>query len=545
MPHQTELGRPAATILTLKTLLARHGWALALFAIFVLAAFLRLYNLRINPGWYTDEGTDLDIARNLLTGEIRYFALTDSTMLVARPLTMHLILVGLFRLFHSTDILVFRILAVSCNLFTLLIMGTWGRRIWGTGLALLAALMFAIFPNAILYGRMGFSYNLLQPLFLILIFALWEFEQSRKMRWLVVAAVSTALGLSINLLTLAPIVFMVLFLLLRAPRHILWALPASLSLFGLYSGVMLSRAPEAFCFDLSFTVSRFSAGLPLQIAQLTWYYKELLEFNFWFPLGLVGYFLIQDTARRRYFTYYFLFSLFFVIRSTPVTGQGFYLLLPLLPLVSFGVAVFMVQAFRFTFAMFKADFEALWSHLETRWLKRSGYEPIWRPRLKAIAVSLLLIFIVVTPLLAVLGEDFFSVYWTILDQPEGVTRSVEDAETLITFLNQRLTHDDIVLTSPQIGWALNARVADFQQSVAYVGGDTIHFPSDVPRNRFLYDITPENADYVVVDDLWRGWAARNIEAVREMLETVQTWSVIYEAGEYQVYQNPEKRRYTP
>jgi hypothetical protein len=520
--------------------LARYGWILVLLAVFALAAVLRFYNLRANPGWYTDEGTDLDIARNLLRGEIRYFALGDSTMLVARPLTMHVILAGLFLLFDSTDILVLRFLAVGCNLLTLLVMGIWGGRIWGTRLALLASLMFAIFPDAILYGRMGFSYSLLQPLLLIFAFALWVFGQTQEARWLALAAVSVALGLSVNLLMLAPIAFMLLFLLLRAPRHVLWALPVSLSLFILYSAVMLSRAPEAYLFDLSFTKSRFSVGLPLQIAQLTWYYKELLNLNFWFSLGLVGHFLIRDTAQRRFFSYLFLFLLFFVLRSTPVTGQGFYLLLPLLPLVSFGFAVFVERAFRFAFALFEADFEALWQQLGKRWFKRPGFEPCWRLRLKAIIVSLLLVFVVLTPLFGVLGEDLFSVYWLLLNQPDGVTQSVDDAEALIAFMNQHISHDDIVLASPQIGWALDARVADFQQSVAFVGGQTVHFPDNVPRSRFLYDISLDNAHYVVIDELWRTWAAENMEAVKEMIETVQTWPVIYEAGEFQVHENPER-----
>jgi hypothetical protein len=375
---------------------------------------------------------------------------------------------------------------------------------------------------------------------MIFVFALWEFGQTQKARWLGLVAFSVALGLSINLLTLTPIAFMILFLLLRAPRHTLWTLPVSLSLFGVYSLTMLSRAPEAYLFDLSFTNSRFSVGLPLQIAQLTWYYKELLNLNFWFPLGLVGHFLIRDTARRRFFTYYFLFSLVFVIRSTPVAGQGFYLLLPLLPLVSFGFAVFVKRAFTFAFAIFGDDFEILWQSLEKLWFKPRNYEPAWRPHLKALSVSLLLIFIVLTPLLGILGEDFFSVRWILLNQPDGVTRSVEDAGALIAFLNQRIAHDDVVLASPQIGWALDARVADFQQSVAYAGENTIHFPDNVPRSRFLYDISLDNADYVVIDDLWRGWAAGNIKRVKEMIETVQAWPSIYESGEFEVYRNPDK-----
>jgi hypothetical protein len=144
------------------------------------------------------------------------------------------------------------------------------------------------------------------------------------------------------------------------------------------------------------------------------------------------------------------------------------------------------------------------------------------------------------PLLAVVGEDFLAVSLILLNQPDGVTRNVEDTGALIAFLNESIEHDDIVLASPQIGWALDARVADFQQSVAYVGGDTIHFPNNVPRDRFLYDISLDNADYVVMDDLWRDWAVKHIEAVKDMTETIETWPVIYEAGEYQVYENPER-----
>jgi hypothetical protein len=55
----------------------------ALCAILGLAAYLRLANLPDNPGWFTDEGTHLNIAQHLAQGEVRYFALNQSTLLAA------------------------------------------------------------------------------------------------------------------------------------------------------------------------------------------------------------------------------------------------------------------------------------------------------------------------------------------------------------------------------------------------------------------------------------------------------------------------------
>ena len=64
----------------------------------MLAAYLRLANLPDNPGWYTDEGTHLDIAQNLLRGRTQYLALTQSTLLVARMPLFEMLLVGVMRL---------------------------------------------------------------------------------------------------------------------------------------------------------------------------------------------------------------------------------------------------------------------------------------------------------------------------------------------------------------------------------------------------------------------------------------------------------------
>src|SRR5687767_8588410 len=65
--------------------------------ILMLAAYLRLANLPNNPGWYTDEGTHLDIARHLNDGRIQYLAVTQSTLLFAKMPLFDLLLAAVIR----------------------------------------------------------------------------------------------------------------------------------------------------------------------------------------------------------------------------------------------------------------------------------------------------------------------------------------------------------------------------------------------------------------------------------------------------------------
>ena len=72
-------------------------WAyLLVIAILIVAALARFYLLRTTPGWYADEGSDIEIAGHLLAGDQRYFAIGQSTLVAGRLPFFHLILAGLF-----------------------------------------------------------------------------------------------------------------------------------------------------------------------------------------------------------------------------------------------------------------------------------------------------------------------------------------------------------------------------------------------------------------------------------------------------------------
>jgi hypothetical protein len=66
----------------------------------------------------------------------------------------------------------------------------------------------------------------------------------------------------------------------------------------------------------------------------------------------------------------------------------------------------------------------------------------------------------------------------------------------------------------------------------------VHFPADVPADRFAFDPRYRSARFVVVDNLWRNWGAVHIPGVLRMLREVETWPLAFEAGAVQVYRNP-------
>jgi hypothetical protein len=96
----------------------------------------------------------------------------------------------------------------------------------------------------------------------------------------------------------------------------------------------------------------------------------------------------------------------------------------------------------------------------------------------------------------------------------------------------------VVIASPGLAWSLRANVADFQMSIAFTGQRTPHLPADVPRERFAFNPDYTQARFVVVDNLWRNWAVFTVPGVPQMLERVQTWPLMFQSGEIEVYCNP-------
>lgn len=89
----------------------------ALLIILLLAAYLRLANQPNNPAWYTDEGTHLDIARNLVAGRVQYLAVNQSTLLFSRLPVFEVLLAAFMRI-SNDDMGALRALTGSLGVMT-------------------------------------------------------------------------------------------------------------------------------------------------------------------------------------------------------------------------------------------------------------------------------------------------------------------------------------------------------------------------------------------------------------------------------------------
>jgi 4-amino-4-deoxy-L-arabinose transferase-like glycosyltransferase len=505
----------------------------ALLLIVALAAYLRLTNLADNPGWYTDEATHINIAHHLAEGRVQYFAINQSVLLFARPPVFHLVLSALFRLFGE-GFGTLRVFTACLGVLSVALLYGFTRRATGDGaLALLAAFMLALYPQAVLYSRFGFSYNLLAPLLIAVAFGLWDYLQTGRRRGLALAALLTGLGTISDLAFYTVIPTLLIVALIRRPRDLLWSLPLAALPFSLYAVWMLASVGEVFWFDLRFTLTRLSSlSLPDQIGNIALNYTTLISQDFWLLAGVIGLWLVNPARLKALVLLLFWFPLVIMGRSVALYSLSFYYMLPLLPLVALGVA-----------ALVRCGTPYLWTNAWGGLLQAARATTSAYLMLVAIgATGLALLLMVVSPFLTtftLLNAQVRSHYQTAIDP---FLLSPDDARRAADYVNTHSRPADLVIASPPMGWQFRAQTADFQMAVAYTGDDTPHLPGTLPHSRFAFDPTYTHAHFVVVDNLWRNWGAVHIPGALAMLRAVETgWPRVFESGAVQVYRNPDVR----
>jgi MFS family permease len=320
----------------------RQHWpeALILTAIMLLAGGLRLVNGAANPGWYADEATHLVIARSLMQGEVRYLAVTDSVLLFARPPLFGWLLAGVG---HIAGLSMGTLRACTGLIGTLTVGVLYAvtRRMTGQrGVSLLAALALAILPQAVLYSRFGFSYNLLAPLILLVVYGLYAYHADGRISGLMLAALAAGIGLlgDVFMLTVVPLVLLIALLhpVDRWRRGLLVGLIIALP-GALYAGGMLLTAPEAFLFDLRFTLGRLGSPLDQQIPTLIDNLTVLLLGDAWFALGMIGLLALRPARLRGIALVALLLPVLLMGRTVALYSLSAYYLIPLLPLVALGI----------------------------------------------------------------------------------------------------------------------------------------------------------------------------------------------------------------
>ncbi|MBN1978638.1 MAG: hypothetical protein JW918_14665 [Anaerolineae bacterium] len=518
----------------------------ALCLILALAAYLRLAKVVDNPGWYTDEGTHLDITQNLLRGRVQYLAINQSTLMFAKLPLFELLLAGLLGIFsggintlHTLALL--RTLTGTLGVVSVGLLYWFARRTQrgrDPALALLAALMLAIYPQAVVYSRFGFSYNLLAPLVLLASLGCWEYLAAARRRWLALAASAIGLGGASDLWMFALVAPLALVILKRNWRDLSWSLPLALLPFGLYAAAMLATAPQAFLFDLNFTLARLSKlSLLAQLGTLATNYSTLLFQDAWIALGVVGLFLLRPVRLRRLSLLLFLLPILILGRTTALYSLGFYYMIPLLPFIGLGVAALLRYGTPYVWQNINSAAAAIaldWYNPQSRAILKS------RSRLgnRAYLSALLLFLIVAAPFAASLESTLRQVSGGFTTPIDPFLVDPHHARPAAEFVNRHAASDDVVIASPTLAWLIEANVADVQMATVVAGYAAPDLPTNIPTGRFAFDPDYRRARFVVVDNLWHTWAVWNVPGARDVLREVETWPLAFEAGEIKVYENP-------
>lgn len=501
---------------------------LALLVTLGIALDLRIYHNALVPGWYNDEGTLINIANNLNLGHLEYLGIQDSLLISARQPLFVWLLAFLFRLFGS-GIQTLRtftgILGVINTGLIFLILRKQDRF-----LALLCALTYALFPKAILYSRLGFSYNLVALLVLLSFWASYTYLKTGQRRFIFTSALFLGLGLLSDLVAFAFIPVIIIIVLWKRWKDLFITFGLIILPFSIYSVVMLLIAPEAFLFDFNnifFRVS--SSSLPVQFISILinsgWVYQDIL-----FLLGIFGILLYPSARLKKILLLFILIPFLLISRTNPIVGQANYFITPLIPFYAMGAGYLLYLFSKSIYRFSHGVYEQALSHFNINHQK-SGM------RLLSAAFDLVfIILLILSPLIFNILNTHYQIQTSTYQTGfEWVSIDVTEAVAAVNFINANVESEDVVLTSPALAWAMHGNASDYQISIAQAGYKTVHFPSNIPEDRFRFDVDYRQAKYIVIDNIWRNWAENIMPDLKKVRLFAEQSPLVFQTENIMIY----------
>ncbi len=500
-------------------------------AILLFGAYLRLENLRTNPAWYPDEGDNLNVARNLAQGRQRYFALNGPTILEGRLPLYHVVSLTAIK-FWGDDLSTLRGVSALCGILSIGLLLILGSQSFGIWLGYLAASLFAFYPSAVLYNRYAFSYDLTAVWVILNLWAVHRYWQTAQRKYLALASFAAGLALTTDFVGAGVIGANLLFLIFLRKRDVSWAALIMAMPLAIYVLLMLLSDADAWLNDLNFLLFHASEhSLLLRFALFMIAYPELLQWDGWIVFGIIGLFTLADKPMRFYSWLIIVGILAVMLRFGRFDSLDFHRFVPALPLIAIGVAALLLKAI----PVLMRSVEDIVDLLVAAWPPAADERP--RRWIRASAGAFLIFFLFFTPFARDIFFDVFHVNFKFRTGLEQVTaNSAADAFALGAFVNERVRDDDVVIASSHTNWLMHGQVTNLQQSLAY-RGLAVYYPPDIDKRRWAFVPAYERARYVVLDNFTREFSANLIPAVRVAIQNVEQWPLVFQAGEYRVYEN--------
>jgi 4-amino-4-deoxy-L-arabinose transferase-like glycosyltransferase len=172
-----------------------------LLGVLSIALFLRLYRIGGFLTFLGDEGRDVRIVRDLLQGNLVFIGPQTSVgNMYLGPLYYYmmapaLLLSGLSPVGPAVMIALISVITVLFSWFA-------ARSWFGKQAAAITAILFAISPIAIIYGRTSWNPNPMPFFALLTVWGIYQVWQNKKYLWLPIVGISTAFALQMHYLAL-------------------------------------------------------------------------------------------------------------------------------------------------------------------------------------------------------------------------------------------------------------------------------------------------------------------------------------------------------
>ena len=510
-------------------------------AILSLAAYFRLVNLRSIPDWFQDEGEFIRLADQIVGGNYGFLGIRGSTLLIGRPPIFFWIIAGLFKLVGA-DIVFLRSFTAICSLLTCGIGYLFARQALNRTSAVYTLAWMAIIPEYVFYNRLGFTYNLFSGLVLLFAFAVWKYLAEGERKWLAAACLGAGLGLACDFLGLVLVLFLILILLARKPADLWYVL--TLAPLPLVIALLpaLINAPGEIWNDLIAVVLRgggISPSLGWNVLTMISAYGFLIQRQTWIVLGLIGLLALPDQRLRN-----LLLALAFGLLLPTSLGRGLaaHYLLPVWPLFMIGLGSLTETGVKHIFNIYASTFNRL--KPIGKW-RLTGRYPL---SMSSGLTRLIVLFLVFSPFIWMLFLDSGYFIWKTVGV-QNIMPSVlfldgyvpaSDAQAISEAILKDLKAEDLVIAPGTVYWLLPGRAVDIRTVALYEAGGKIPKLAEIDPARFIGNNSLDSARYVVVDNTWRHWWARDYPEIADLLQKVSKWPLLMEQGSLEIYYNPMK-----
>jgi len=473
-------------------------------AIFILALSVRAFNLRMNPGWYVDEGCILNIASNLLKGRLQLFAVP---YYLFPRLPLFPAVAALFIRMIGTDILAVRIPSIIFGSATGLILYMAAKELYGRAAGFLAFFLLAVYPFAILSSKFGSPFNLMAFLGILAYYLCLRYLKERKTAWLIAASLAAGAAALTELFGLAIVAALLFTVLLTDRRRLPAAALISISLPAAFFIIMSLAFRDAFFSQVSnFVILRIINPNPLyktigirglvNIRELVGgFFATITYGGLWTVLGSAG-IIFLGRSREEKILSISVFSLLLFSVLLAFGGSSGRFVIVLIPFMILGIS-------------------AIASRIRTA---------------PALALAAILI--------ASSAGDYPNI---VNYMSRHVVMYPKDAVSAAEYLNGNIAGDGFVITLAELSWLVNAEVAEPIDVAAYMNRSlSFPFREIYPRGKFSFDASLNNAEYAMLNRFVSGFYSFFPGVVEIELEIRKTWKEDYLNGSYVVYRNPRR-----